>query len=195
MTKRISDIALAIVGLVLLSPIIAAAAFATLIDSGSPVLYRQTRMGRKFEPFTLFKIRTMDSSSNGPGVTTTDDPRVTRVGRMLRKAKIDETPQLVNVLRGDMSLVGPRPEIPRYVEMFRSDYETILSVRPGITDPASIKYRDESALFPPGVDPDRFYTEQILPDKIELAKDYVTTRTLRGDFRVLAETVLRVFTH
>jgi lipopolysaccharide/colanic/teichoic acid biosynthesis glycosyltransferase len=193
--KRLFDVALAGAGLVLLSPVLVVAAIATLIDSGRPILYRQIRVGRSFKPFTLYKFRTMGISVDEPGVTIGEDSRITRVGQFLRATKVDETPQLMNVVRGDMSLVGPRPELPRYVELFREAYETILTVRPGITDPASIKYRDESRMFPAGVDPDRFYQEEILPDKIAIAQSYVANRSMRSDFRIIVQTIARLFSH
>lgn len=193
--KRLLDVGFAGAGLVLLSPLIAAAAIATLLDSGRPILFRQIRVGRSFRPFTLYKIRTMEPTADEPGVTTGEDSRITRFGKFLRSTKLDETPQLVNVVRGDMSLVGPRPELPRYVELFREDYETILTVRPGITDPASIKYRDESQMFPVGVDPDRFYREQILPDKISMAQSYAANHSIRADLGIIVQTIARVLSH
>jgi len=193
--KRLLDVVLAGVGLVVLSPVLAVSALATLLDSGIPVLYRQVRIGRSFRPFTLYKLRTMTASQDEPGISTERDPRITRVGRFLRSTKLDETPQLLNVVLGDMSLVGPRPELQRYVELFREDYETILTVRPGLTDPASIKYRSESAMFPEGIDSDVFYREHILPDKISMAQEYVANQSLTTDIRIIAATIARVVSH
>jgi lipopolysaccharide/colanic/teichoic acid biosynthesis glycosyltransferase len=130
----------------------------------------------------------------GPALTAKGDPRVTRAGRVLRKTKLDELPQLWNVLVGEMSLVGPRPEAPRYVNLFREDYDVILSVRPGVTDEASIVYRNEEALLGNADDPERTYVEEILPKKIALAKDYVKTRGLSSDVRILVRTVIEVVT-
>lgn len=190
--KRLFDVAIAATGLVLLGPVLTITAIATLLDSGRPILYRQVRIGRSFKPFILYKFRTMETTTAEPGVTVGEDSRITRIGRFLRATKLDETPQLANVVLGNMSIVGPRPELPRYVEIFHKDYETILTVRPGITDPASIKYRDESQMFPAGVDPDRFYREQILPDKIAMAQSYVASRSMRSDCRIIAQTMARI---
>src|SRR5688572_29285565 len=146
--KRCFDVVASVLGLVLLSPLLLAAAAAVRRSSPGPALFRQERMGRNFQPFQILKFRTMlvDAPRLGGSLTLGErDPRITRVGRFLRRWKIDELPQLINVLRGDMSIVGPRPEVPKYVEMFREDYAEILAVRPGITDAASLKYRDEAS--------------------------------------------------
>jgi lipopolysaccharide/colanic/teichoic acid biosynthesis glycosyltransferase len=128
----------------------------------------------------------------GLQITAGQDPRITRVGRFLRKWKLDELPQLFNVVKGDMSLVGPRPEVPRYVEMFREDYACVLSVRPGITDPASLKYRDEAAVLAASSDPEQTYVRQILPEKISLAKKYVAEASMRGDIALIWQTIRHV---
>lgn len=191
MIKRLIDVVASAAGLVLVSPLLAAAAVAIKVTSPGPVLFHQERVGRGFRPFRILKLRTMHVRPPGPHlqITAGGDPRVTRVGRMLRRLKIDELPQLVNVLRGDMSLVGPRPEVPQYVEMFRADYEEVLRCRPGITDLASIKYRDEEAVLAAAADPERAYVTTVLPDKIALAKEYVRTRSLGLDLQILARTL------
>jgi lipopolysaccharide/colanic/teichoic acid biosynthesis glycosyltransferase len=190
--KRSLDIAAALTGLILASPLLLAAALAVKLGSRGPVFFRQERMGRNFRPFRIYKFRTMvpDAPNLGAQITAGADPRITRVGHFLRKSKLDELPQLINVLVGDMSLVGPRPEVPKYVEMFRDDYREILSVRPGITDPASIKYRDESSALANSPDPERMYVEQLLPDKIAISREYVRRASLPGDFRVLVSTAM-----
>jgi lipopolysaccharide/colanic/teichoic acid biosynthesis glycosyltransferase len=190
--KRSLDIAAALSGLILASPLLLAAALAVKLGSRGPIFFRQERMGRNFRPFRIYKFRTMvpDAPNLGAQITAGADPRITRVGHLLRKSKIDELPQLINVLLGDMSLVGPRPEVPKYVEMFPDDYREILSVRPGITDPASIKYRDESSTLASSLDPERMYVEELLPDKIAISRDYVRRASLPGDFRVLVSTVM-----
>ena len=172
--KRFFDIVVSIAGIVLLLPVWIAAACLVKLTSPGPVFFRQERMGREFRPVPHLQV-----PHHGPGrppgrqpVTFGDDPRITPVGRFLRATKIDELPQLINVLVGDMSLVGPRPEVRKYVEMFRDDYEEILRVRPGITDLASIKYRDEAEILGRADDPEKEYVEQILPEKIRLAKEY-----------------------
>jgi len=192
--KRAFDVVAAGVGLVLLSPVLLAAAVAVKCDSRGPVFFVQKRVGRDFAPFGIIKFRTMvvDAEGRGGQVTPGNDPRVTRAGRWLRKSKVDELPQLINVVRGDMSLVGPRPEVPKYVELFRDDYARILAVRPGLTDPASIKYHDEAAVLVASDDPERTYIEQVLPDKIALAQQYVERASLVGDLRLIVQTLLRI---
>jgi len=135
-----------------------------------------------------------EAPNRGTDITFGEDPRITRLGRVLRKTKIDELPQLFNVLKGDMSLVGPRPEVPRYVEMFRRDYDDILKVRPGITDLASLKYRDEAAVLGKAKDPEEEYIKRILPGKIRLAKEYVDKATIFLDLKILFQTILKLFT-
>jgi lipopolysaccharide/colanic/teichoic acid biosynthesis glycosyltransferase len=192
--KRTLDIGVSLVGLVLASPLLLLAAVAVKLSSRGPIFFRQQRMGRNFQPFHILKFRTMvvDAPKLGRQITAGADPRITGVGRFLRKSKIDELPQLINVLIGDMSLVGPRPEVPKYVEMFRDDYQEILRVRPGITDPASIKYRDESAILGQAGDPERVYEEQILPDKIAIARDYVARQSFLGDIAIICRTLAAI---
>jgi lipopolysaccharide/colanic/teichoic acid biosynthesis glycosyltransferase len=192
--KRSLDLLASGVGLLLVSPVLAVAAIAVRLDSPGPAIFPQRRVGRNFRPFWIYKFRTMvvDAQQRGAQITAGADPRITRVGRWLRKTKIDELPQLFNVLLGDMSLVGPRPEVPKYVEMFRDDYAVILSVRPGLTDPASIKYRDEAAILADSADPQQEYVGRILPDKIALARDYIARATLASDLAVVARTLLRI---
>lgn len=191
--KRTLDVTASGVGLVLLSPVFLAAAIAVWLDSKGPIFYVQQRVGRNFVPFGIIKFRTMvsDADRQGSQITASGDARITRVGRILRKTKVDELPQLINIVRGEMSLVGPRPEVPKYVEKFREDYAYILSVRPGVTDPASIKYRNESAHFV-GDDHEREYVERILPDKIALARKYVAEATFLGDLGLILKTLLRI---
>jgi len=187
--KRLLDIAAASAGLLLLAPLLGLVALSIKLDSPGPVLFRQERIGRGFRPFWILKFRTMrQSEAPGPAITAENDPRITRLGRFLRRSKIDELPQLVNVLKGDMSLVGPRPEVPRYVETFQRDYEEILAVRPGLTDLASLKYRNESALLGSSRDPEREYLERVLPDKIRLAKEYIRRSSFIFDLGLIAKT-------
>jgi len=192
--KRILDVVAAGTGLLVFLPVFVLAAIAVKLSSSGPVFFKQQRMGKGFRPFSIYKFRTMtaDAPRQGGPITVGDDPRITRIGRLLRKAHLDEMPQLVNVLKGDMSLVGPRPEVPRYVEMFRDDYEEILRVRPGITDIASIEYRDEPAILGAAGDPEREYVERVLPDKIRLAKQYIARRSLCFDIRLILMTICRV---
>ena len=193
--KRLFDILVSGLGLILLSPLLLVVAVLVRATSTGPIFFLQTRVGRDFRPFEIFKFRTMvaDAPARGGQLTAGADPRITGIGRVLRKTKIDELPQLWNVFKGDMSLVGPRPEVPKYVEMFRDDYRTILSVRPGITDPASLKYRDESSVLAQANDPEAAYIEQILPEKIALAKAYIERSSLSYDLSLIWQTLLRIF--
>jgi lipopolysaccharide/colanic/teichoic acid biosynthesis glycosyltransferase len=193
--KRSIDILLSATGLLLLSPALLCAMVAVKLGSKGPVFFRQERVGRHFRPFILYKFRTMseDASGKAPQITFGDDPRITRVGRILRKTKIDEFPQLFNVLKGDMSLVGPRPEVRRYVELFEADYETILKVRPGITDLASIRYRREAEILGRAAEPEKEYIERILPEKIGLAKQYVAASSVVLDVKIIGKTMVCLF--
>jgi lipopolysaccharide/colanic/teichoic acid biosynthesis glycosyltransferase len=194
MAKRLFDVVLATVGLVACAPILVVAGALVRLTSPGPMLFRQERIGRGFRPFTIYKFRTMvaDAPRRGAAITCGDDPRITRVGRLLRATKVDELPQLFNVLRGDMSFVGPRPEVRRYVEMFADDYREILAVRPGITDLASILYRDEAAILGRAADPQAEYVGRILPHKIRLAKEYRHRSSLLFDVGVILQTILAV---
>ncbi len=194
MTKRVFDAIFALLGLAVLSPLFLLVAAAIKFTSAGPVFFRQERVGKDFHRFRIYKFRTMvvDAPKLGGQITAARDPRVTPVGRVLRKAKLDELPQLINVVKGEMSLVGPRPEVPRYVEMFRDDYREVLSVRPGITDLASVKYRDESEILAMAADPDEAYVRQILPDKIALAKEYLAKQSLLFDIGLILRTLWRV---
>jgi len=189
--KRSFDIAAATFALIVATPILAAAAAAVRFSSPGPILFRQERIGRNFTPFKILKFRTMQADApqrGGPLTQGHHDPRITRVGHVLRRWKIDELPQLVNVLRGEMSLVGPRPEVAKYVNLFHDDYAEILQVRPGITDEASLKYRDEAAFLSAVDDPEQEYVRRILPDKIALAKAYLRERSFWGDVAILLRT-------
>jgi lipopolysaccharide/colanic/teichoic acid biosynthesis glycosyltransferase len=172
---------------VLLSPLLLVVAAVVRLSSGKPVLYRQVRVGRDGELFTLLKFRTMvvDADASG-GLTVGDDARVTPVGRVLRRHRLDELPQLLNVLRGDMALVGARPELPGYFSAELADL--VLQRRPGITDPASLQYRDEAALLAQAEEPDSYYRDVVLPDKARISSEYALRRTAASDLRVLVRT-------
>jgi len=191
--KRLIDLLASAVALLLLSPLFLIVAVMIKIGSKGPVLFRHQRVGRSFKPLDVLKFRTMRQNAAGGEITVDGDARITSLGRVLRATKIDELPQLINVFRGEMSLVGPRPEVQRYVELFRKDYQQILSVRPGLTDLASLKYRNESALLAAAADPEREYVSVILPDKIRLAKEYISTASMLLDLKIIAWTVLKVF--
>jgi len=193
--KRFIDLVAAGTSLVLLAPVFLFIAAAVRLSSPGPVIFAQQRMGRGFRPFRIFKFRTMyaDAPTRGGQLTVgAHDPRITPVGRFLRGTKLDELPQLWNVVRGDMSLVGPRPEVPKYVEMFRGDFAEILRVRPGITDPASLKYRREADQLAAAGDPEAEYVGRILPDKIAISKRYIESSSLLGDAGILLRTVFRL---
>jgi lipopolysaccharide/colanic/teichoic acid biosynthesis glycosyltransferase len=193
--KRLFDFVAATAGMLLLSPLLLLAALLIKIDSPGPVFFKQERVGRGFRPFLIYKFRTMvdDASQRGSLITVGADPRITRVGHFLRRTKIDELPQLINVLKGEMSLVGPRPEVPRYVEMFRNDYEEILRVRPGITDTASLKYQDEAEILSRAGNAEEEYVQHILPEKVKLAKDYVRRSSIMYDLGLILRTAPKLF--
>jgi len=189
------DIVAALLGLLILSPFAVVIALLIKLDSSGPVFFRQERMGRGFRPFFIYKFRTMlqDAPLNGSGVTFAGDPRITLVGRFLRKTKIDELPQLINVVRGEMSLVGPRPEVRQYVELLREEYEEILKIRPGITDLASLEYRDEEAVLGQSENPEAHYLRWVLPDKIRLAKEYMRRSSFFFDLALILKTLPKLF--
>jgi lipopolysaccharide/colanic/teichoic acid biosynthesis glycosyltransferase len=192
-TKRALDVVASALGLLVLSPLLVAAALAIKLDSPGPILFRQVRVGRRMRPFQILKFRTMIAVSTGAPLTVGADARITHVGRILRKLKIDELPQLINVLRGEMSLVGPRPEVPRYVAFYPKEFAEILAVRPGITDAASIRYRDEATLLAEADDAEAEYRNRILPDKIALARMYIDCASLRYDLALIFKTISLLF--
>jgi lipopolysaccharide/colanic/teichoic acid biosynthesis glycosyltransferase len=192
MGKRLFDVLGAAVSLVLLAPLMVLVAVAVRLDSPGPVLFRQERVGRHGRPFRIHKFRTMqvDATGRGPLLTASGDPRVTRVGAALRRHRLDELPQLIDVLKGDMSLVGPRPEVPRYVALYPPDLrERVLAVRPGITDPSSLDFLDEGELLARAADPEREYVDVILPRKLRRAADYADRATFATDLRVIGRTL------
>ncbi|MFO1337504.1 MAG: sugar transferase [Burkholderiaceae bacterium] len=198
MAKRLFDVLVSLLGLALLAlPGLVVALFIKL-DSPGPVFFRQERVGRFGRPFRIHKFRTMrvDAERLGGLLTVGADARVTRLGRWLRRTKVDELPQLIDVLYGKMSLVGPRPEVPRYVALYPADLrEIVLAVRPGITDPASVRLANESALLAAAADPEREYVEVILPEKLREAAAYVQQATLASDLRLLGRTVRLLMSH
>jgi lipopolysaccharide/colanic/teichoic acid biosynthesis glycosyltransferase len=189
--KRALDIALALAGLVVLAPVLVVVAFAVKLGSRGPVLFHAERVGRGGRTFRMHKFRTMTADAAGPRVTTDADPRVTRVGRALRRTRIDEAPQLWNVLVGEMSLVGPRPEDPRFVDAADATWRRVLSVRPGITGPAQLVFADVETRLLGDADPERDYRERVLPEKLAVDLAYVERRSLGRDLGLLARTLLR----
>jgi len=193
--KRLFDVALSAIGLIVVAPVLVVCIAAVKIDSPGPAFYRQVRVGRNGRSFKVSKLRTMsvDADAIGPAVSTSSDPRITRFGRLLRKYKLDELPQLFDVMIGNMSLVGPRPEVPKYVAVYPpATRDKVLSVRPGITDPAAVKFFDEAELLAQSADPERYYVDVILPQKLDLYVKYIESRTFLSDLRVLAETILTI---
>lgn len=182
-------------GLLVLGPLFLLLAIWVKLDSAGPVFYRQTRVGRNNRDFRLYKFRSMRVGSDRQGLITVGghDPRVTRSGYFIRKYKLDELPQLINVFLGDMSLVGPRPEVRKYVDMYTAEQLHVLDVRPGITDMASIRYRNENELLASVPDPDRYYVEVIMPDKLRINLDYVSRHSFWFDLGLIFETIRQVF--
>lgn len=196
MLKRTIDIVASLAGLALLAPLLLVVAVWVRLDSPGPVLFRQERVGRFERPFRILKFRTMTARQPGgaPLVTSAADPRITRAGRWLRRLKLDELPQLLNVVVGDMSLVGPRPEVARYVALYPENVrKQVLSVRPGITDMAAIEFRHEQDILAASADPERTYVEAILPRKLELYQDYVRRQSVALDLRVILHTLAALF--
>ena len=188
--KRTFDLIASSLGLLLLSPLFLMLAIWIKIDSEGPVFYRQVRVGKGNRDFRLFKFRSMRVGSDKKGLITVGgrDPRVTRSGYYIRKYKFDELPQLINVFTGDMSLVGPRPEVRKYVDLYTPEQMHVLDVRPGITDPASIRYRNENELLEQAEDPDRYYIEVIMPDKLRLNLEYVAKHSFWSDIGLIFKT-------
>ncbi|WP_322403406.1 sugar transferase [Massilia luteola] len=194
MSKRLFDVVAAGCGLILLAPVLLALALWIRLDSPGPALFRQRRVGRYGRPFAIYKFRTMaDRRDEGRQLTVGLDPRITRAGRFLRRTKLDELPQLLNVLEGTMSLVGPRPEVPRYVDHYPPAVrETVLSVAPGITDLAAILYKEENDILGQAQDPERAYIETILPVKLEYYQRYARERSFWLDVRIIFRTLAAI---
>lgn len=193
--KRIFDIIVSFVGLIVLSPVFLIISLTILVTMGWPIFYRQTRVGRAGITFKIIKFRSMvkDAECQGLLLTADGDLRITPVGRLLRQSKLDELPQLMNILLGEMSFVGPRPEVPQYVKLYDSEQMQVLSVRPGLTDPASIAYRDEEQVLARFGDAEKAYVEEIMPAKLRLNLAYMQKDTFLTDLGLIFETIIRVF--
>lgn len=193
---RLLDIIFALFGVIILSPFFILLSLWVKLDSKGPVLYKQKRIGRGGEEFSLLKFRSMHVDADKKGLLTVGgrDPRITRSGFILRKFKLDELPQLFNVLAGNMSLVGPRPEVKKYVDLYTDEQRKILSVRPGITDMASIEFSNENEILEQQVDPEQYYIDHIMPEKIRLNKQYIQAPTVGNYFRIILLTVKKIFT-
>jgi lipopolysaccharide/colanic/teichoic acid biosynthesis glycosyltransferase len=192
LVKRALDLTLASAGLTALGPLMLACAAAVRLESRGPAIFRHERVGRGGVRFKVLKFRSMVADPPGLEITSGADARITRIGRWLRRTKADELPQLLNVLRGDMSLVGPRPEVARYVDLFPAEYARILSIKPGITDPASITFRDEERILAAAADPEAAYVREILPAKISLYLKYLDERSIGQDLKILLRTIVAV---
>ncbi len=189
--KRVFDIVISALGLIVLALPMVLISLLIKRDSEGPVFFRQVRVGKNQVPFEILKFRTMvvDAPKLGREITVGEDPRITKTGRILRKTKLDELPQLINVLKGDMSFVGPRPEVPRYVELYDDRQRQILSIRPGITDLASIEYRDEATVLAAAENPDQVYIEEIMPHKLDLNLKYMKNMGIFYDIKLILKTI------
>ncbi len=192
--KRLFDIAVSLLALIVFGPLLAVIALLIRVDDGGPVFYRGTRVGRFGVLFQMYKFRTMivNAELSGPSSTAANDPRLTRLGRSLRRYKLDELPQLINVIKGEMSLVGPRPQVEWAVKKYSDEEREILDVRPGITDYASIRFRNEDEILRGSADPDLTYLEKIAPEKNRLALEYARRHSFLLDLKILANTVLAI---
>ncbi|HJV17820.1 MAG TPA: sugar transferase [Bacillales bacterium] len=192
--KRLFDIVMSLIGIIILSPIFILISLLIKLDSKGPVMFKQIRVGRGERNFKILKFRTMvtDAEKKGKQITVGRDSRITRVGHFLRKSKLDEIPQLINVLKGDMSLVGPRPEVPKYTQYYNSNQRRIFEIRPGITDLASIKYRDENEILAQSDRPEETYIEEIMVDKLKLNLQYLSERSLLTDIKIIFMTLLKI---
>ncbi len=195
--KRAFDLVLSSTGLVALCPLLFWIAWQIEREDGGPVFYRGVRVGLHGKSFRIFKFRTMvmDAEKIGASSTSDDDPRITRIGKFLRKYKLDELPQLINVLKGDMSFVGPRPQVKWAVDLYTEEERMLLSIRPGITDYASLKFPNEGEILKGSKDPDKDYMEKIHPEKMRLSLEYVRNRTIWLDIKLILQTVTAIFKH
>ena len=193
--KRAFDICAVLASTFISIPLICIVSICIALTSKGPIFFAQERMGKNFSRFKLFKFRTMvvDAANRGPLVTKGCDPRITKVGSFLRKSKLDELPQLFNVLKGDMSIVGPRPEVEKYALLFRDKYELILSIMPGITDYATLEYRDEQEVLNNYTDTEEGYIKEVLPAKIALYEKYLLEMSFTTDLKIIFKTILRIF--
>jgi len=189
--KRFLDIFISTIGIIFLLPIFITIGILIKLDSKGPIFFKQIRIGKDEKPFFIYKFRTMkmDATQQGPSITKRDDPRITKIGKILRRYKIDELPQLFNVLFGSMSFVGPRPDVPGFADKLEGEDRHILSLRPGITGPASLKYKEEEQLLAEQKDPERYNREVIWPDKVKINLDYLKSWSLKKDIIYIIRTV------
>ncbi|MVX65197.1 sugar transferase [Clostridium chromiireducens] len=191
--KRIFDLVCSTLGLIVLSPVFIFISIRIKSGSDGPIFFKQIRVGEKSKEFEILKFRTMvvDAEKLGRQITVGNDSRITKIGAFLRKYKLDELPQLINVFKGDMSLVGPRPEVPRYVKLYDEKQIKVLEVKPGITDLASIRYRDENELLGEAENPDEFYINTIMPDKLALNLEYISRNNIFLDIYIILQTIIK----
>ncbi|MFK7757426.1 MAG: sugar transferase [Flavobacteriales bacterium] len=192
MSKRLFDIALSLFGVVVLSPLLLGVSLAIILDSGMPILYRQERIGKNGIPFQLYKFRSMKTDNAGLKITLANDPRVTAVGRFIRKYKIDEFPQFLNILKGDMSFVGPRPEVEHYVKHYSAEQRKVLGVKPGLTGLDSLNFSNEADLLKGKTDPENYYIQHIMPVKLEYNLKYIHKKSLWFDVKVIFKTIGKI---
>jgi len=193
LVKRIFDLICSTLGLIVLSPVLIGIAIKIKTGSDGPVFFKQVRVGQSNKEFKILKFRTMvvDAEKLGKQITVGNDNRITKIGALLRKYKLDELPQLINVFKGDMSLVGPRPEVPRYVQLYNEEQRKVLEVKPGITDLASIRYRDENDLLGGVANPEEFYINTIMPDKLALNLQYINRNNIFFDVYIILKTIIK----
>jgi len=189
--KRFFDFTLALIGLIILSPLLGIIALLIKLQDGGSVFFKQTRVGQNGKLFQIYKFRTMVENADkmGPPITGGEDPRITKIGKFLRKYKLDELPQLINVLKGEMSFVGPRPEVPKYVKLFEEEYREILKVKPGITDYAAIEFVNEEEILKGADNVEKVYIEKVLPRKIEYYKRYLKEISFSTDLKIILKTL------
>ena len=192
--KRLFDITASIIGIIILSPILLLISLFIVFESGFPILYRQKRVGKDNKDFFLLKFRSMNNGADKKGLLTIGekDSRITRVGYYLRKYKLDELPQLLNVLTGNMSIVGPRPEVRKYVDLYSDDHKKVLSVKPGITDYASIEYTNENEILAKSTEPEQLYIEEVMPKKLFLNQKYIQEMGLITDIKIIFKTISKI---
>lgn len=192
MIKRLFDIIFSFFLFVILSPVMLVIVVWIVIDSEGSPFFNQVRVGKGGNEFVLYKFRTMKAVDRGPQITIGKDSRITSVGRTLRKYKLDELPQLLNILKGDMSFIGPRPEVPRYVALYNEEQKKVLSVKPGLSDPASLAYFNEAELLGKAADPEKLYTEEIMPAKLKLNLEYIQYQSFTYDFKIILNTIGKI---
>lgn len=193
--KKMFDLFFSLIGIIITIPILILVSIMVKLTSKGPIIFKQERVGKNKKIFYIYKFRTMtdyDDKASDRQVTVINDQRITRIGRILRKYKIDELPQLYNVLKGDMSFVGPRPEVKKYVKFYEEEYDEILKIKPGITDLASIEYIDENTIISKYSDPEKIYIEEVLPKKLMLNKRYIEEMSIKNDILIILKTIKKI---